>query len=453
MSMNNIMKYPVACFLFSILCLSAQSQDRVVIDKIIAKVGGETILYSEVEEQYAYAAQKSGNQDADFKCQILESIIGQKLIVNQAKLDSIQILDEEVEEQLNYRMETVLRQMNGDEQLFQEYYNMSMNEMKDNLRDQQKQQMLAERMQQSLISGVTITPSEVIEFYNQIPSDSLPYLNSEVEIGEIVLAPKVNEEQREIARQKAAKLRQQIVDGADFGELAKLHSDDPGSGAQEGNLGFSKRGQNVPEFEAAAYTLTKRELSDLVETEFGFHIIQMLERRGNNVKLRHILIKPDITAADLDKAKAKLDSIRTLIVEDKLSFANAVRLFSSDATASKNNSGRIKNPATGNTFFETKDLPTDIYFEIDNLEVGDISVPIEFKTPRGDTAFRLIQLQSRTKPHKASLEEDYSKILMFAKENKKQAYFVNWINSKLETTHIEVDELYKTCPNVGDYIN
>jgi peptidyl-prolyl cis-trans isomerase SurA len=431
----------------------AQSQERIVIDKIVAKVGGETVLYSEVEEQYAYAAQKSGNEDEDFKCQILESIIGQKLIVNQAKLDSVQILDEEVEEQLNYRMETVLRQMNGDEQLFQEYYNMSVNDMKDNLRDQQKQQMLAERMQQSLISGVTVTPKEVIEFYNQIPSDSLPYLNSEVEIGEIVVAPEVNEEQREIARQKAAKIRQQIVDGEDFGELAKLHSDDPGSAAQEGNLGFSKRGQNVPEFEAAAYTLAKRELSDLVETEFGFHIIQMLERRGNNVKLRHILIRPDITTSDLDKAKSRLDSIRTLIVEEKLTFSNAVRLFSSDETASKNNSGRIKNPATGNTFFETKDLPTDIYFEIDNLEVGDISVPIEFQSPRGDTAFRLIQLQSRTKPHKASLEEDYSKILMFAKESKKQEYFVNWINEKLESTHIEVDPLYNSCPNVQDYIN
>ena len=437
------------CFLLMIIACYGQ---KLILDKVIAKVGGEQVLLSEVEEQYAYASEKTGQTSSEFKCQILESVIGQKLIIHQAKLDSIIILDEEVQEQLDQRVESVLRQMNGDEVFFEEYYNMSPSQMKDNLRDQQKQQMLAERMQASLMQGITVTPNETVEFFNSIPSDSLPYLNAEVEIGELVFEPTVNDEEKAKARAKAEDLRTQVLAGADFGEIAKKHSQDPGTAAKEGNLGFAKRGSYVGDFEAAAFSLGQNEISEVVETEFGYHIIQMQERRGNNIKLRHILIKPEMTQADLDKAKNEVDSIRTLILDDRLKFERAVALFSSDNSQSKNNSGRLVNPATGNTFFETKDLPTDIYFEIDNLEIGQISEPIEFKSPRGESMYRLIQLQSRTKPHKANLEQDYAKIQTFARENKRQSFFVEWVNEKLTKTFIDVEKNYLVCPNIQNLV-
>jgi len=429
-------------------CLTAQ---ELVLDKVIAKVGSEIVLMSEVEEQYAYAAQQTGNSSEEFKCQILESVIGQKLIVHQAKLDSVQVSNEEVEAQLDQRIGSVLRQMNGDEAFFEDYYKMTTSEMKDNLRDQQKQQMLAERMQASLMSDITVTPNEVVAFYESIPQDSLPYLNSEVEIGEIVFEPQVNEVERDIAKNKAEGLRKQLMEGADFATLATKHSSDPGSGAQGGKLGFAKRGNYVPDFEAAAFSLKKDEISEVVETEFGFHIIQMLERRGNNISLRHILITPTITQDDLDKAKAELDSIRSNILAEKITFQRAVSRYSSDNTQSKNNSGRMVNPATGNTFFETKDLPTDIYFEIESLGLNEISEPLEFQSPRGKTMYRLVQLQSQSNPHRASLEEDYSKIQGYARESKKQEFFFNWINSKMKDTFIEVSNEYGGCPSVSEY--
>jgi len=439
-------------FILTFICfgylLKAQ---ELVLDKVIAKVGSEIILLSEVEEQYAYAAQTTGNDSPEFKCQILESVIGQKLIVHQAKLDSVQVSNDEIEAQLDQRISSVLRQMNGDEAFFEDYYKMTTSEMKDNLRDQQKQQMLAERMQASLMSDITVTPNEVVAFYESIPQDSLPYLNSEVEIGEIVYEPRVNEVEREAARKKAEDIRNQLLEGADFAELAKKHSSDPGSGANGGNLGFAQRGSYVPDFEATAFSLAKDEISELVETEFGFHIIQMLDRRGNNISLRHILITPKITQEDLDLALSELDSIRSQIIDGDITFQRAVSWYSSESAQSKNNSGRMVNPATGNTFFETKDLPTDIYFEIESLALNEISEPLEFQTPRGKTNYRLVQLQSQSKPHRASLEEDYSKIQGYARESKKQEFFFNWINSKMKDTFIEVSPEYDGCPLMTEY--
>lgn len=444
--------YILICLILGSLNL-AQAQEKMIIDKVVAKVGGETILHSEIETQFLYASQQFGVVEENMRCQIIESIIDQKIIVNQAKLDSIVVLNEEVEERLNLKIDNVLRQMNGDETFFQEYYGATPNEMKDKLRDDERQAMLAERMQVNLISSINVTPSEVVEFYNKIPVDSLPYLTSEVEISEIVYEPKVNETQRQLAKDKADDLYQQLLDGGDFASLAKIHSDDPGSGAQGGNLGFAKRGLYVPEFEAVAYSLKKNEISEPVETQFGFHIIQMLERRGNNINLRHILITPEITFDDLELAKSTLDSIKTEIQEEKIPFEIAVKRWSSDNSQGKNYGGRLRNPATGNTFFETKDLPTDIYFEIDELEIGDIAGPVEYTSERGETLYRIIKLDSRTEPHRANLKEDYAKITEFAKENKKAEFFYNWIQKRKTETFIEVSNNYESCPNIQGYIN
>ncbi len=447
------MKKITAIILFSTLAIMTFAQDKLVIDKVIAKVGGETILLSDVESQYAFAqAQAPSTEDSGFiKCQILEALIGQKMIIHQARLDSIIVAEDEVEAQLDFRISNVLRQMNGDEAFFEEYYGMTVDDMRDNLREELEQQLLAEKMQMELINDVNITPREVVEFYNSIPQDSLPYLNAEVEIGEIVAKPEVNEIERLKALQKILEIRKDIIDEKEtFAELAQKYSDDPGSGAQGGELGFASRGTYVPEFEGAAYNLEQDEISEPVETKFGFHIIQMQERRGNKLKLRHILIKPNITFEDMEKAEAKLDSVKVLIDNDEIEWSKAVEKFSLEDAQSYNLGGRLQNPNTGKTFFQTSELPPEIYFAIEEMEVGDLSDPLEYTSPTGETEYRIIQLQARTKPHQVSLEQDYSKIQELAKESKKNMYFLQWVNEKLGETYINIDSSYLSCPNLED---
>jgi len=451
------MKYKIFySFLLLIICSSygiSQGGNAEIIDKVIATIGGEFILLSDVEGQYAYIVQNGNEVNEEAKCQILEGIIGQKLMVHQSRLDSLQVTADEVDAQLDFRFDQVLQQMKGDEAFFQEYYGATVDQMKARMRDDQREQILAERMQRSLIQRVAITPEEVKEFYNSIPQDSLPFLNAEVEIGELVIKPKVNSIEYQNALEKISKIKEQILAGEDFAELAKKNSDDPGSAANGGDLGFAKRGIFAPEFEAAAFSLNENEISDPIETEFGFHIIQNLGRRGNYVNTRHILVRPVITQGDFDIAEALGDSIRTLINSDSLTFEQAVRKYGFKDVQSFSNNGRMKNPATGNNFFETADInPPDIYFAIEPLEVGEISETIELNLPNGDTVFRLYQLQSKTKPHRANLKEDYSRIQQFAKESKKNEYLATWLEKRYADTYITVSSIYGTCPNLNQWV-
>ena len=447
------MKYKIVTALIFICLLNSQAQDKLLIDKVVCKVGTETILLSDVEGQYAYARDKTGGLNPDLKCEIFQSIIGQKLIVHQARLDSIEVSNEELEANLDFRIDGVLRQMNGDEEFFEEYYGMTISQMRDNLRGDLEQQMLAERMQNKVMTEVNITPKEVKTFFSQIPVDSIPYLNAEVEIAEIVIKPEVNTEERTKALKKILDIRKQILAGEEFATLASKYSDDPGSAARGGDLGFAERGTFVQEFEATAYALDLDELSDPVETEFGFHIMQVRERRGNKLRVRHILIKPDITEIDRENAKLKLDSIKLMLENNEITFSQAVKKYSLDDIPSYHNNGSVQNPNTGKTIFETAELPTEIYFAIEDMEVGDLSQPLEYPLPTGETYYRIVKLISKTRPHRASLELDYTKIQSFAKESKKAEYFGQWIEEKLKETYIEFDKDYVNCPEVESFIN
>lgn len=428
------------------------AQNKVLVDKIIGKVGSEYILLSDIEEQYALMSAQQGTVDANTKCVILDNLLAQRLMLNQARLDSIVVEETEVNAQLDARIDRILSYMNGDESQFEAYYGQSISEVREQFREDLRNQILVERMQGQIMASVNITPAEVRAFFDLIPLDSLPYFNSEVEIGEIVYYPDVNDTQKELARKKLEEIRTRIVEGGeDFAELAATFSDDPGSGRAGGDLGWAKRNSYVPEFEAAAYNLENNEISPIVETEFGFHIIQLLERRGNTIHARHILVKPEITENDLVLAQNKLDSIRNLITIDSTTFSKAVKKFSSENVQSYNNDGNMVNPKSGNTFFEISDLDPDIYFTTDTLEVGQISSPIQFAAPTGETAFRLIVLKSRTQPHKANLEQDYSRIRQAALESKKNIYINNWIAEKVGQTYFEVDDLYQSCSNLTNW--
>lgn len=435
---------PRACALLlaaALTSVAALSQNPVVIDRVIATVGGELVLLSELEEQVALAAsQTSSPVTTEDRCAILEQIMTAKLLVNQAKLDSVVVSADEVEQQLDLRIERILGMMNGDMRQFEEYYGQSISEVKTQFREDLSAQIQADRMRSKVVAEARITPAEVQEFFETIPRDSLPYFNSEVELRELVYKPKVSAEARAVALERIETIRGAIVDGgADFAELAKKQSEDPGSGRQGGQLGWAPRGTFVPAFEAAAYRLDIDEVSEVVESPFGYHIIQLLERRGNRIRTRHILIKPEIGAADLALAERFLDSVRAAVVSDSLLFREAVALYGDDQQQSYANGGRVENPATGNTFFEIGDLDPVAFFAVDSMEVGGVSGPVKFETPgSGEVVYRLFQLDSRSSPHRASLRTDYNKIRQAAVESRRSEILREWVNKTIANTYVRV---------------
>lgn len=447
------MKNSIRIFSLLFLPLGLLAQEKAVIDRVVATIGGEILLLSEVQEQFAYAKKDQPNLPDDYQCFILQNLIVQKLLVNQAKLDSVEVKDEEVEAQIDARIERLRAYFNQDDNAIEEFYGQSVNQMKAQLSADMRNQILAERMQGKITEKATITPSEVQRFFHQIPNDSLPYFNAEVEIREIVYKPKVNAEEHAKARRHIEELRKRVAEqGEDFAELAKKYSDDPGSAPQGGDLGFQKRGTFVTEFEAMAYKLEPNQISAVVETDFGFHIIQLLERRGNLIHCRHILVKPEITEADLAAAESALDSVRQLIRDGKITFSEAVKRFGDKNQQSFNNDGRVANPRTGNSFFEVSDLETSVFFAIDGINEGDVAEPFRVKAPDGSEQFKLVQLTSRSKPHKADLKLDYGKIQTAALEQKKGDYTEKWVLEKLNSTYLGVSEMFDDCPNLQEMI-
>ncbi len=436
----------LVCLAF-LLASSVLFAQKKLVEKIIANVGSEIILLSDLEDQYALLLERQGKLPADARCFILDNLLSEKLLINQAILDSVLVSDEEVEVQLNARIDQILDYMAGDISQFENYYGQTVSEVKDAFREDLRNQLLSTRMRSKVMENISVTPSEVKKFFRNIPRDSLPYFNSEVEIGEIVYKPKVNSEERQKAIEKLKALRKRIIEGGEkFEEIAKKFSDDFASARIGGDLGWTKRGKFVPEFEAAAYKLEPGEISQVVESEFGFHLIQLIGRRGNSINTRHILVKAEITEADLTLAKSVLDSIRSLILSDSMTFSEAVKKIGYDKVQSYNNDGKMINPASGNTFYEIADLEPDIYFTIDTMNVGGVSKPFSFADPRSETYFRVVQLQSRTEPHLASLERDYSKIQTAAIEQKKASHLSEWISQRVDATYIKIDPYYGACP-------
>jgi peptidyl-prolyl cis-trans isomerase SurA len=443
----------VLSFLLLFTGLATAQKNQYVLDKIVANVGDEYIMLSDVEEQFALAKDQQATLPDNYRCLLIDNLLLQKLLIHQAKMDSLLVTEEEVESQLDARIAQILSYMNDDVAQFEEYYGTSIENVKSDFREDLTNQLLADRMRAQILENVTVTPSEIKTFFSNIPKDSLPFFNSEVEVREIVFVPKPNAVEKQKAFTLLNDLRRQIIEESkDFGELAKKYSEDYGSGKLNGDLGWAKRGKFVPEFEAASYKLEENEISPVIETEFGYHIIQMLERRGNSIHLRHILIKPKITNEDLQLAQLKLDSVRTAILTDSLPFSKAVKLYSDKNTESFNNDGLLINPQTGSAIFETSELDPDIYFAVDRLKPGEITAPIEFSMFDNSKAYRLLMLQSKTAPHKANLKQDYNKIQLATLEQKKNIYIIKWVTEKAKDTYINISPLYDTCPNLDKWV-
>ena len=401
----------ILLLLFVALAFNVSAQ-QYVMDKIVAVVGDEAILLSDVEQQAALMQKQNGTLPEDAKCMILDQLLVQKILIVRAELDSIQLPEGQVEEQLTARIGQILDYMNGDLQQFNDYYGKSPDEVKEDFREDLENQLLAQRMQQEVMMSVRVTPSEVVSFYSQIPVTELPYFNSEVEVGMIEITPKANAISKKFTRAKLQKLRDAIVAGEmDFAEAAKDNSADLGSGRNGGDFGWAKRGKFVPEFEAVAYNLEPNEISEVFETDFGYHILQLLERRGNLIHTRHILLKSKVEDKDFEQTITTLDSLRNLIVTDSISFEYTVIRHTDKNAQTKNTGGLLLNPQTGDPIFEVGDLPPEVYFAVDTMKVGQLSMPIKFENIQsGEVVYKVIKLISRTDPHAANLKDDYHKI-------------------------------------------
>ncbi len=432
------MKYFLS-FVIALVALSSNAQN-IVLDKVVAKVGDNIILLSELEERY---------RSLDFKpeaarCMILDQMLTENVLLAQAEIDSVVVADEEIEAQLDARVDRILQMMGYNREQFIAYYGKTPEAVKEDFRPALSNQLITQKMQSTVMAGLKVTPSEVRKFYAQIPKDSLPYFNSEVEIGELVIEPVPNDKELAAAKNDLENIRKRIVAGEDFAALATQYSMDPGSGRNGGDLGWGKRGSYVTEFEAAAYRLKQDELSPVIKTEYGYHILQLLEKRGNLIHLRHILIKPRITQADKQLALNKLDTIRAMIVEDSLNFAYAVSRFSSDKVQSKTNAGLMLNPRTGTSTFEVADLEPDVYFTIDTMGISDVSGPMLYTNPQnGEDLARIVWLRSLTEPHQANLSQDYAKIQEATIQQKKATYLSDWVAEKVTKMYIEIAPEYQ----------
>ncbi|MBK8443708.1 MAG: peptidylprolyl isomerase [Sphingobacteriales bacterium] len=452
------MKYFNNCIAALMLCVlgmpKVAAQDgSVLLDKIAAVVGDKFALYSDIEVQSLQTKMQNPNADvAELRCSLIDQVLLQKLLATQAEIDSVLVSEEEVDGEVENRAQYFVQAVGGEE-AFEQYYSKSVADFKDEIRIDVRERLLAQRMQGEVLSNIKVTPSDVQKFFNDIPKDSIPYLPTEVEVAQLLLKPRISEAAKIEARQALKDLRDRIVSGKDnFEKLAEIYSEDPGSAVKGGNLGFMERGMLVPAFEAKAFSLQKNEISDIVETEYGYHIIKMLERRGNRINIQHILIKPKINSDDLKLAKLRLDSIRTLIASDSLSFADAVAKYSDDEST-KNAGGIVTNPSNNSTYLPLDQLETDVYFAINGLKEGDISQVSETSLNDGGKAYQILLLRRRIEPHRANLKDDYEKLKKFV-ENQKQAEALNrWLTERAQQTYIFIAPEFAECPNLKKWEN
>jgi peptidyl-prolyl cis-trans isomerase SurA len=344
--------------------------------------------------------------------------------------------------------------MAGSTEAFEAYYNKSIDQIKDDFREDIKDQLLAGRMRNKIVGELTVTPSEVRDFFFKIPSDSLPFFNTEFEVSQIVIDAQISDFQKEYARKTTTDLRDRLLAGESFELLASLYSQDPGSAENGGELGMVPRGTFVKEFDAAAYKLKKDEISEIVETQFGFHILQLIERRGDLINIRHILIKPKSVSADLIKARNILDTVKLKVLKlhkDSLTFLQAVNKYSEDEL-SKSAGGRLINKETGGTIIESKDMDPTVLFIVDTMQVGTISDPVPYMKEDGTQGYRILRLDSKTPPHKANLEQDYDKLQNATKSNKENEEILKWIRKNGRKSYIMVAPEYKNCSNLNNWL-
>ena len=434
------MKRIIVSVLLSFLSITSYTQ---VVDEIVAVVGDEVVLASDIETQYLQYLSQGHTDSEEIRCQIIEDVLYQKLLVHQAKLDSTDVSEDDVNQEVDRRLSYFISEL-GSKESVEEYFKKSISKLKIELYDVIYNQLLTQRMQSDITSSVSITPEEVKMFFNQLKeSADIPVMPTTIEISQIVKIPEISSDEKSRIRKKLISFRDRIKNGEDFMVLATLYSDDTESAKNGGELGFVGRGELVPEFESASFALKGNQISEVIETQFGYHIIQLIERRGETVNVRHILLKPKVSSASLLEAKTQLKKVEELIKSGEITFEDAARFHSDDV--SKNNGGLLINPQSGSSLFTVEELPLNIRYSADRMNEGDVSSVSQFVMDDGKKAYRIIKVTRKLKEHSANLIDDFSLINDAALNAKKQQKISEWVTEKIKITYIRFDYDYNNC--------
>jgi peptidyl-prolyl cis-trans isomerase SurA len=433
----------ISACLFVALPTNAQENQGFVVDKIIAKVDNYIVLKSELDRAYLDYVANGGTAGDQARCQFLALLIRNKLMMAKAEIDSVVVSDEEVDANTDRRMGLILAQYGGSAEELESKFEKTFEQIKAELRDQIREQMIVSEMESTIAKDLTVTPAEVKRFFNRIPKDSLPFFSAEVEVAQIIKVAEVSDKQKEETKKQLIDLRNRLLTGEDFATLARKYSADPSVTSNNGDMGWMGRGMLVPEFEAMSFKLKPNEISMPVETEYGFHIIQLLERRGNEYHARHILMSPSPSPEDLEVAKDFLDSIRAMVLSDTITFQKAAKEYSDDMQTK--GSGGFFTDGDGGARISVDEIDPAVFFAIDSMKVGAISQPLIYRTDQGKEAVRILYYKSRMAPHEASLKDDWNRIQGAALNQKKNQILEKWFSKARKDVFISIDPAYNFC--------
>ena len=421
---------------------------------MVAQVGDNIILLSDLEVQKLQVTSEGSEMNFPKECEILERLLIEELLLNQALLDSLVVTDQSVEAEMENRLRIIESKM-GSRQKLEEFYGKSTIEIKNEFKEQIKNKMLSQEMEQKLVRDLTVTPKEVSTFYTSIPKDSIPYINMKLGFQQIVNYPSITKADKKRAFDALVEIRKEIVSGKSFETMARIHSMDPGSAAMGGKIQAS-RGMMVPQFESTVFSLKVGEISEIVETVYGYHIIKLISRKGDDYVCLHILIMPEFSPEAINLSAMKMDSCYSMLKENKITWDEAVIRFSNDELT-RQNRGVITNPITGEPTWDMEDLnevDQQIYVLTDAMEKGDISRPsLYVDIYERKQGVRIVRLMERYQPHVANLKDDYSLIKRAAENDKKQKVITNWVDNKINNAYIRIDDDFKNCQFKSNWNN
>lgn len=432
----------IAAILFSVLAVSGQES---VIDEIVWVVGDEAILRSDVEEQRMRFQYEGTKVEGDPYCFIPEQLALQKLFLDQAKIDSVYADEASVCSQVDMRINYLISQVGSKEKL-EEYFGKPLHALKEELREMVKNQQIVQQMQKKIVGDVKCTPAEIRRFVSKIPQDSIPTIPTQVEVQILIVEPKVSKEAIEEVKSRLREFRTRVESGeSEFSTLAILYSEDTESAKRGGEIGFMGKGQLVPEYADVAFAMQdKKKLSKIVESEFGFHLIQLIDKSGDRVNTRHILMKPRPSLSEKDMAAKRLDSIADVVRKEVMNFDQAVSFYSSDKNT-RNSFGLLTNPKSGDSKFQMQDLPQEVAKVVYGMNVGEISKPFSMIGSNGKEVFAIVKLKSKTLPHKANMTDDFVLMKNIYQQKKSADKLNDWIREKQKDIYVRIDPKWRNC--------
>lgn len=435
--------------------VSAFSQNK-AIDKIVAQIGEEIIMLSDIQKAKLQIIQEGMEVSKKDDCKILEDLMYQKLLLNQSKIDSIEVSDDQVNANMEQRIRYFESQIGGRDEL-EKFYGKSIAQIKGEFFKTIKENMLSEAMQEKITENMLVTPKDIKAFFEALPADSIPYINSKISVAQLVIYPEITEADKVKAFNEINRIREDVTKGrVSFQAAATRYSEDPGSKFKDGDLGWQTKGTMVPEFEAAAFSLDKNGVSPVFETQFGYHFLQLMDRKGDNYRVRHILISTKANDNALDAASVKIEKIYGDINSKNTSFGKAAEKYSNDEN-SKNNGGKIVNPYTNDYFWDINninEIDPQLYRVIQGLSPNQMTRPALYENYQEQKmGLRIVKLLGKTEPHAANLTDDYQLIQKACTETKKQVIITNWINSKITGAYIRIGEDYNYCNFEYNWLN